>query len=55
MIPTVKTWIVRDTDTGETLEIEAPTKKLVKIIVGMDHVDWWFRNLTITVKPEKKN
>lgn len=50
MIPKVKTWIVKDKITGETMEIDTITKRLVKIIIATEFPKWWFRSLSIYPK-----
>jgi hypothetical protein len=50
MIPKVRTWTVRNKTTGETIEIDTITKRLVKIIVASDYPKFWFHPLAISVK-----
>ncbi len=52
MIPKVRTWIVKDKITGETMEIDTITKRLVKIIIATEFPKWWFRSLSIYPKKE---
>lgn len=47
MIPQVRNWVVTDTITGKVYVIPTITKKLVKIIMGMDHVESWGHKLKI--------
>lgn len=50
MIPKVRTWIVKDLTTGETMEIDTISKKLVKIIIMTEMPKWWWRSLSIYPK-----
>ena len=42
MIPKVRTWIVKNTATGETMEIDTVSKAMVKIIIQTDYPRWWW-------------
>ena len=48
MIPRVRRWRVRVPSQGRTFYIDAPTKRLVQIIVRMDLPSTWGERLVIS-------
>jgi len=50
MIPSVKTWIVRLVETGERIEMLAPTKTLARIGFRLDFPCHWGKAIKISLK-----
>ena len=49
-IPSVKTYIVRVEETGEKLEFDTVSKRMVQIIIRMDYPRLWGKRLFISAK-----
>jgi hypothetical protein len=49
-IPQVKSWNVTIVETGKTFIIDTINKRMVKIILGLDHPESWQKTCKISLK-----